>query len=169
MIFSKYAVLSLLRSLRQTLPYLWRWGDHRKKVTENYPDPISCKTFNDLPVRSRGLLFNDIELCTGCGACQKICPTRAIHLELQPGATEQKIWVSQFDVDFGWCLFCGLCVEACEPGSLVHTKHYEAAAYTGQDLIGHFGRGHITPEQQQKWSALRKAQEERDPQEDFSF
>ncbi|MGZ3688928.1 MAG: hypothetical protein ACXVBW_11540, partial [Bdellovibrionota bacterium] len=51
---------SVWQSCLTALPYLFRAGDLRKEVTEQYPDPISSKTADDLPPRTRGLLFNDI-------------------------------------------------------------------------------------------------------------
>ncbi len=140
-------------------PYLLRWGDLRKEVTEGYPDPISSKTADDLPTRSRGLLFNDIDRCTGCGECEKVCPSRCIKIKDEPGADPSKLWVSVFDIDFSRCIFCGLCVEVCQPGSLAHTRQYEGAAYQVSDLVASFGRGTVTDEHRSKWAILRKMSE----------
>ncbi len=147
---------SIAGSCKTALPYLIRWGDLKKEVTEGYPDPISSKTADDLPTRSRGLLFNDIDRCTGCRDCEVACPSRCIRVESEPGSDPAKIWVSTFDIDFSRCIFCGLCVEACHPGSLVHTKQYEGAAYAVPDLVASFGRGQITDEHRNKWAMMRK-------------
>jgi len=147
---------SIAESCKTALPYVFRWGDNRKEVTEEYPDPISSKTADDLPPRSRGLLFNDIDRCTGCKECEKVCPSQCIRVEEEPGADAAKIWVSIFDIDFARCTFCGLCVEACHPASLVHTRQYEGAAYQLVDLVASFGRGQITSEQRAKWAAMRQ-------------
>jgi formate hydrogenlyase subunit 6/NADH:ubiquinone oxidoreductase subunit I len=125
-------------------------------VTEGYPDPISSKTADDLPTRSRGLLFNDIDRCTGCGDCEAVCPSRCIKVEHEPAADVTKAWVSVFDIDFSRCIFCGLCVEVCQPGSLIHTRQYEGAAYQLSDLTASFGRGQVTEEHRARWAFLRK-------------
>lgn len=150
---------SILGSCFTAVPYLFSAGDFRKEVTEQYPDPISARVPDDLPPRTRGLLFNDIEKCTGCLECSKVCPTDAIRIETEPGANSTKTWVSVFDVDFSKCIFCGLCVEVCQPQSLIHTRQYEGAVYVMDDLVASFGRGEVTPEQQAKWAALRRQSE----------
>ncbi len=134
------------------LPYLngGRSQDIRKEVTEQYPDPVSSRTADDLPPRTRGLLFNDIERCTGCGDCERVCPTHAIRLEAVDLAESAKTWVSVFDIDFARCTFCGLCVESCNPASLIHTKQFEGAVYSKEDLVASFGRGRISVEHLQK-------------------
>lgn len=137
------------------LGYLVSAGEMKKEVTEQYPDPISSRTADDLPPRTRGLVFNDIDRCTGCGECVSACPTRCIRLENEPGVDPGKTWVAVFDVDFSKCVFCGLCVEACGPQSLVQTKQYEGAVYDLKEMVGAFGRGHVTEEQRKKWADLR--------------
>lgn len=137
-------VRSIFGSLLTALPYLLnvRSGELRKEVTEQYPDPVSSRTPDDLPPRSRGLLFNDIERCTGCRECEWVCPVKCIKVESVAKSVESKVWVSVFDIDFAKCIFCGLCVESCQPASLVHTRQFEGAVYDPSDLTTHFGRGH---------------------------
>lgn len=156
-------IRSLWGSLATALPYMTsiRSGDLRREVTEQYPDPISSRTADDLPARARGLLYNDIERCTGCGECQLACPVGCIQVETEAGADASKRWVSVFNVDFARCTFCGLCVETCQPQSLVHTKQFEGAVYNLRDLVAAFGRGRVTDEQRAKWVMLRKLELER--------
>ncbi len=153
------SVRSVLGSCFTAVPYLFSAGEHRKEVTEQYPDPISSRTADDLPPRSRGLLFNDIERCTGCRDCEKTCPTNAITIKTEPGADATKLWVTTFDIDFSKCVFCGHCVETCAPQSLVHTKQYEGAVYALPDLVANFGRGQVTGEQREKWATMRQLAE----------
>jgi formate hydrogenlyase subunit 6/NADH:ubiquinone oxidoreductase subunit I len=154
-----WAIRSVLGSCLTAVPYVVGAGEHRKEVTEQYPDPISSKTADDLPPRSRGLLYNDINRCTGCRECEKVCPSKCIRVENEPGPDPSKIWVAVFDIDFAKCIFCGLCVDVCLPASLVHTKQYESAVYAVPDLVASFGRGHVTIEQREKWAAIRQQNE----------
>lgn len=146
---------SSLRSFATCVPYLFSSGEMHKEVTEQYPDPISARTADDLPARTRGLLYNDIRKCTGCKECEWVCPTRAITVETEPGADSTKLWVAVFDINFAKCVFCGLCVESCQPASLVHTRQYEGAVYDPADMQVSFGRGFVTPEQKEKWAEQR--------------
>jgi NADH-quinone oxidoreductase subunit I len=154
----KSGFLSVYTALRVSLPYLkgGNSSDLRKEVTEQYPDPISSRTQDDLPARTRGLLYNDIEKCTGCHDCEKVCPVKCISIETVQIPDSQKVWVSVFDIDYSSCTFCGLCVEACVPGSLMHTKAYERAALDLEEMSASFGRGRITAEQKQRWEKSRR-------------
>jgi hypothetical protein len=53
-------------------------------------------------------------------------------------------------------------VESCAPASLVHTREYERSVLRTDDLVASFGRGRVTPEQREKWAAMREASEEED-------
>ena len=151
-----WGVSSVVGSCLTAIPYLFSAGEYRKEVTEQYPDPISSRTADDLPARTRGLLYNDIERCTGCKECELVCPTSCIRVETEPGHDASKIWVTTFDIDFSKCIFCGLCVEVCQPQSLVHTKQYEGAVYQLSGMVSHFGRGSVTTGQRDKWAAMRR-------------
>ncbi|MCM2322094.1 MAG: 4Fe-4S binding protein [Oligoflexia bacterium] len=150
---------SIWGSLITAVPYLWGVGEQRKEVTEQYPDPVSSRTADDLPARSRGLLVNDIDRCTGCKECEKICPVQCIRVDTEAGADQSKLWVARFDIDYSKCVFCGLCVEVCHPQSLVHSKKFEGSVYELKDLVASFGRGFVTAEQRAKWAAMRQQAE----------
>jgi formate hydrogenlyase subunit 6/NADH:ubiquinone oxidoreductase subunit I len=155
-----WSVRSVVGSCFTAVPYLFSAGEYRKEVTEQYPDPISSRTADDLPSRSRGLLVNNIDRCTGCKECEMVCPTQCITVETEPGSDASKIWVSTFDIDYSRCVFCGLCVEVCQPQSLIHTKKFEGAAYELGSMVTKQGRGQVTPSQREKWAQMRKQIEE---------
>jgi NADH-quinone oxidoreductase subunit I/NAD(P)H-quinone oxidoreductase subunit I len=136
-------IKSVFRALSASLPYLFNVNPNtiRKEVTEQYPDPVSSKTVDDLPPRTRGLIHNDIDQCIGCHECAKACPVDCIAIESERQEETQKEWVSLYDVDHSKCIFCGLCVEICPTGSVTHSKRYELAAYVRADMIESFGKG----------------------------
>lgn len=150
---SGYSLVSII--FKKLTAYLLTKDQYHKEVTELYPDPISSKSPEDLPNRTRGALENDVEKCTGCGECVAVCPTGCFHLETELGPEKGKVWVSAFDIDHGQCLFCGLCVDVCVPGSLRHLKTFETAVFKKESLVVSFGKGAVTREQRARWQELR--------------
>jgi NADH-quinone oxidoreductase subunit I len=119
-------------------------GEIRKIDTEFYPDPVSSRGKDDFPARARGLVFNEIEKCTGCGICADVCPTQCIEVAVETNSRNNRPWVSKFDIDFSKCIFCGICVDVCEPNSLVQTKEVQPAVFDPKDLKTSFGRGALS-------------------------
>jgi len=150
---------SIIKTAWTVFPYLIGWGDLRKGVTEIYPDPTSANTEDDLPPRFRGLLYNDAELCTGCKECVSICPVQCIQVGVELGPNPRKKWISDFTIDFGKCIFCGFCVDVCEPESLIHTRKFEGAVLAREDLIIQYGKGEVSAEQKKKWIRLKEEEE----------
>ncbi len=75
--------------------------------------------------RYRGLHFNDLEACIGCGNCSTICMNEAIDMvnleQIEGKAGDSGL---RPRVDNGRCCWCALCVEVCPTGSLNLTKDY---------------------------------------------
>ena len=143
-----YGIFSTLRSLSTTLPYLvhGKAAQFQKEVTEQYPDPISSRSKDDLPAKAKGSLVNDISKCSGCGECEKICPTQCIKVESVSLKDLGREWVARFDIDLASCIFCGLCTEVCEPQSLTMSKDFENAKLGRDELVIQFGRGEVSDE-----------------------
>jgi formate hydrogenlyase subunit 6/NADH:ubiquinone oxidoreductase subunit I len=134
------------------------WTEEHQEVTEGYPDPISSRTSDDLPPRTRGFIVNDVDHCTACGECVSLCPAGSIFLDSEVGE-HGKVWVSVFDVDTSSCSLCGLCVEVCEPGSLRHSKAFEGATRSLDQMIRSFGHGRLSEAQRSKWVGRRFSRE----------
>ena len=133
---------SIIRNTRATLPYSVSLfsSDLKKEVTERYPDRVSSKTSDDLPPRTRGFLFNEIDLCTGCGDCQLVCPASCITVKNDLSPNPTKTLVSIFEIDHSLCVLCGLCIEVCHPQSLKHSKKFEYAKKSREEMIENFGK-----------------------------
>jgi NADH-quinone oxidoreductase chain I len=113
-----------------------------KEVTQQYPEEK-----REPPERFRGKLFVDINICTGCTACARICPVDVITLKTVRDENK-KLRPVVFDIDNGRCIYCGLCVEACPVDNCLYfERKYEFSAYSREDLISHFGLGELKPQE----------------------
>lgn len=75
-----------------------------------------------LPERSRGVIALHEQNCTVCMLCVRECPDWCIeidsHVERQeaegPGGRPRTVHVlDRFAIDYGLCMYCGICVEVC--------------------------------------------------------
>lgn len=86
--------------------------------------------------RYRGLHFNHLDECIGCGNCSTICMNEAIDM-IQIDGYEAKKGDSGLRprVDNGRCCWCALCVEVCPTGSLNLTKDYIFVSDNADDFL----------------------------------
>ncbi len=86
--------------------------------------------------RYRGLHYNDLDACIGCGNCSTICMNQAIDMIAIEGIEGKKGDSGlRPRVDNGRCCWCGLCVEVCPTGSLNLTKDYIFVTDNGDDFL----------------------------------
>ena len=72
------------------------------------------------PIGLRGTIALDQVACTSCLVCIRDCPTKCMSLtshveERQEGGrrpTKVNI-LETFEIDFGLCMYCGICVDVC--------------------------------------------------------
>ena len=85
--------------------------------------------------RGRHILFHD--KCTGCQLCSIMCEgiAEAIEMVKIDKELKQNKKKRMPQIDYGKCVFCGLCVDACPFYALFMTDDYELSAYTKEHLI----------------------------------
>ncbi len=102
--------------------------------------------------RYRGLHYNDLEECIGCGNCSTICMNKAIDMIPIEGIKGQKGDSGlRPRVDNGRCCWCGLCVEVCPTGSLSLTKDYIFVSENADDFLWIPGVSNPDGEQRRSW------------------
>jgi len=112
----------------------------RKPYTVQYPDRMPVRVQDTLPFRYRGILEVDLEICTGCLACERACPIDCIVIACEKDSATKILTIAQFDIDIAKCMFCGLCSEPCPTGSIHHTSEFEGADFSLESLIRRFVR-----------------------------
>ena len=123
--FERFGI-GIAKGLSVTLRHLLR-----RPVTTQYPEQrlvISRRTRGNELIWSR-------EKCTGCATCAKSCHIGAIKITTSTKLVANKYEVETYQVDTGYCIHCGLCVEACPYDALYMGYAYERARYRRNDLV----------------------------------
>jgi formate hydrogenlyase subunit 6/NADH:ubiquinone oxidoreductase subunit I len=107
----------------------------RKPSTVQYPDRTALRVQDTLPFRYRGILEVDLEICTGCLACERACPIDCIVIDAPKDKKTKQMLLTRFDIDIAKCMYCGLCSEPCPTGAIHHTPEFEGADYSLESMV----------------------------------
>ena len=77
-----------------------------------------------IPEGYRGEHTYDVDRCTSCTLCARICPNRAIEMVEAPAERRETYPKTYPQIDLGKCCFCGLCQDICSSGALSLTKGF---------------------------------------------
>lgn len=100
-----------------------------------------------MPDPDAAMPHSSIELipdaCTACMICVRECPAWCIELEShpveihEPGARRAKTVhaLDQFTIDYGSCLYCGICIEVCPFDALTWSADATPAAPQRVELV----------------------------------
>ena len=116
------------------------------KSTEQYPE--NRKTTLHVAKRHRGRLVmlrdeNGAVKCTACTLCEKTCPNGTIKITSQMVTTEdgkKKRQLVDYQYDLGDCMFCQLCVNACNFGAIEFTNDFENSTFSRDALVLHLDK-----------------------------
>lgn len=112
------------------------------KVSEQYPE--NRKT-QHVAERHRGTLVmphdeNGKNKCSACTLCEKACPNGTIKITSQMVVTadgKKKKLLTDYQYNLGDCMFCQLCVNACNFGAIEFVKDFENATFDRNALVKH--------------------------------
>lgn len=113
-----------------------------RKVTEQYPENRKTQHISE---RHRGTLVmphdeNGKNKCTACTLCEKACPNGSIKITSQmvtkADGKKGKV-LMDYQYDLGDCMFCQLCVNACNFGAITFVKDFENATFDRNALVQH--------------------------------
>lgn len=112
----------------------------RTPTTVEYPKVVRPRT--ERYRASFALLHdeNNEELCIGCLACERICPSQVIHITAGPKiqsvtSGKKRGTATDFTLDLTACIFCELCVQVCPTDAIVMTRTQEVAGFCREDLV----------------------------------
>ena len=116
------------------------------KSTEQYPE--NRKTTLHVAKRHRGRLVmlrdeNGAVKCTACTLCEKTCPNGTIKITSQMVTNEdgkKKRQLVDYRYDLGDCMFCQLCVNACNFGAIEFTNDFENSTFDRDALVLHLDK-----------------------------
>jgi NADH-quinone oxidoreductase subunit I len=127
--FRKLPTVGVVEAMKVTLRTMLS-----RAVTVQYPDERI-----ELPERTRGVIALLPENCTVCMLCSKECPCWCIYIEghkyTKPGKRKPLNELDRFAIDYGLCMYCGICVEVCPFDALHWSPYFEYTSYTYEGMV----------------------------------
>lgn len=100
-----------------------------KKWTRMYPEERP-----PLPPNSRGSFTYIAEKCISCNLCAEACPNGVIRVDSHKNDKGKKV-LDQYNMNLGYCLFCGYCVDVCPTKCLTFNTKFEISSFMKSDTI----------------------------------
>lgn len=98
---------------------------------------------NGIPAQAHGVIALTASACTSCMICVRECPAWCIELEsheeevTEPGARRPRTVsvLDAFTIDYGLCMYCGICVDLCPFDALAWQSDFDYASASLSGLI----------------------------------
>lgn len=108
------------------------------------------------------------ELCIGCVACERICPSQVITVR-KGGKRESSVtgkkraYADDLTLDMNACIFCELCVQVCPTDALVMLRVQDEPQYSREALFLTMNKLYENEKREQSWSTGNKLMEMQNP------
>lgn len=91
---------------------------------------------------TRGVVALKPDACTSCMLCVRECPTWCITLQSHPEQVSEKGQrrpktinvLDDFTIDYGLCMYCGICIEVCPFDALAWRPDYDYSTNSVAEL-----------------------------------
>ena len=116
------------------------------KSTEQYPENRKTTLHVAKRHRARLVMLRDAEgalKCTACTLCEKTCPNGTIKIKTEMVTTDdgkKQRKLGDYQCDLGDCMFCQLCVNACNFGAIEFTNDFENSTFSRDALVLHLDK-----------------------------
>lgn len=139
-------IISGIKTLCTGLKVTWK-EYFTPTSTEQYPE--NRKTTLHVSKRHRGRLVMKRDedgniKCVACMMCEKSCPNGAIKITTKMVVNEEtgkkKRQVDDYVYDLGSCMFCDLCVNACNFDSIHFVNDFEQSVFDRSKLEYHLDK-----------------------------
>jgi NADH-quinone oxidoreductase subunit I len=94
-------------------------------------------------LQAKGLKVGDYK-CTACTMCEKACPNDTIkilaHMETDETTGKKSKVLDDYFYDLGDCMFCQLCVNACNFDAIEFTNDFENSVFDREKLVLHLDK-----------------------------
>lgn len=94
-------------------------------------------------LQAKGLKVGDYK-CTACTMCEKACPNDTIkilaHMETDEATGKKSKVLDDYIYDLGDCMFCQLCVNACNFDAIEFTNDFENSVFDREKLVLHLDK-----------------------------
>lgn len=97
----------------------------------------------DVPATAHGVIALIPAACTSCMLCVRECPSWCITLDShsepidEPGARRPRTVsvLDEFTIDYGLCMYCGICVDVCPFDALEWKPDHDYASADRAGLL----------------------------------
>ena len=123
--FLKGLALTLTTSLRKPVTAQYPEKDKRLQIEERYMG---------FPALTWDFQVGE-PYCTGCMVCVWNCPTLCMSAKMQDndfyelGKSNRRKIIHEFEINFGRCILCGICVDVCNFDAIEMSKEHELSKY----------------------------------------